>query len=114
MDTLHHFWEVLRQPDFFTQRVRSCDGLLTINKDQAKVLFFTGDCTIIYGNPKMGIAYNESSIRLMTGSPIGVEENGSYFPPQEVLSLGNWSKTETIANLVPRDYKMYEPRHSSP
>jgi hypothetical protein len=26
-----------------------------------------------------------------------------------ILTLGNWSKTETIANLLPRDYEMYGP-----
>jgi hypothetical protein len=110
MDTLHHYWEILRQPDFYFQRVRSYEGLVTINKDQTRVLFFPGDCTVIYGNPRMGIAYQESAIRLMTQTPITVEENGNYFPPQEILSLGNWSKTETIGQLLPRDYEPIMPQ----
>jgi hypothetical protein len=73
------------------------------------VLFFTGKCTVIYGNGKMGIAYQESAIQLITGQAIAVGENGSYYPPQEVLTLGNWSKTETMANLLPRDFGMYGP-----
>jgi hypothetical protein len=110
IDTLHHFWEVLRQPDYFTRIVRGSEGLLTIQPDQAKLLFFTGKCTVIYGNGKMGIAYQESAIKLITEEAIVIEENGSYYPAQEVLALGNWSKTETMANLLPRDFGMYDPK----
>jgi hypothetical protein len=109
IDTLHHYWEVLRQPDFFIQKVRSYDGLLTIHPDQTRTLFFTGDCTIIFGNGHLGIAYQQSELRLMEQVPIEIGENGSYYPSQEVLTLGNWSKTETIANLLPRDFEMYTP-----
>ena len=109
IDTLHHYWEVLRQPDFFIQKVRSYDGLLTIHPDQTRSLFFTGDCTIIFGNGHLGIAYQQSELRLMDLQPIEIGENGSYYPSQEVLTLGNWSKTETIANLLPRDFEMYGP-----
>jgi len=111
IDTLHYFWEVLRQPDYFTRIARGPEGLLTIHQpDQAKVMFFTGKCTVIYGNGRMGIAYQESGIKLMTGEPIVIEENGSYYPAQEVLTLGNWSRTETMANLLPRDFGMYDPQ----
>ena len=110
IDTLRHFWEVLRQPDIFTRIVRGHEGLLSIHPDQTKVMFFTGKCTVIYGNGKMGIAYQESAIKLITEESIIIEENGSYYPPQEVLTLGNWSKTETMANLLPRDFGMYDPK----
>lgn len=109
IDTLHHFWDVLRQPDYFTRMVRGSEGLITVHPDQTKMLFFTGKCTVIYGNGRMGIAYQESAIQLITGQAIAVGENGSYYPPQEVLTSGNWSKTETMANLLPRDFGMYGP-----
>ena len=109
IDTLHHYWEVLRQPDFFTPRVRSYDGLLTIHPDGIRSLYFTGDCTVIFGNGHLGIAYKESQLRLMEPVSIEIGENGSYYPSQVILTLGNWSKTETIANLLPRDYEMYGP-----
>ena len=108
IDTLRHYWEVLRQPDLFTRIVRGPEGLLTLEPDGKKIMFFTGKCTVIYGNGRMGIAYQESAIKLMTGEPIAIEENGTYYPQQEVLTLGNWSKTETMANLLPRDFGMYE------
>lgn len=108
IDTLHHYWEVERQPDFFVQKVKTYDGLLTFNPDQTRTFFFTGDFTVIYGNGKMGIAYKESSLELMIPGPIAIEENGSYFPPQSVLTLGSWSETEKMANLLPRDFGMYD------
>src|SRR5580692_4155444 len=107
IDSLHHYWEVLREPDFYVQKVKSYDGLLTIKPDQTKSLFFTGDCTVIFGNGSLGIAYTESAIELMTGHPVIVEENGMYYPPNEILTKGNWSQTEKMANLVPRDFGMY-------
>ena len=109
IDTLHHYWKVLREPDYFMQTVTDPDGLMTIQKDQTRVMFFNDDCTVIYGNPKRGIAYAESSIRLMTQQPIGIDENGSYYPQTEVLCLQSWSITQNISNLLPRDFDFDAP-----
>lgn len=81
----------------------------TIQKDQTLVMFFYEDCTVIYGNPKRGIAYTESSIRLMDQRPIAIDENGSFYPQNEVLSLQSWGITQNISNLLPRDYDMDAP-----
>ncbi len=104
IDTLHHYWEVLRQPDSFVQKVKSYENLVSMNPDQTRRFYFIGDFTIIYGNGHLGIAYTESSLELMYPTPIEIEENGAYYPPETLLSKGNWAKTEKIANLVPRDY----------
>ncbi|MDR3712851.1 MAG: carboxypeptidase-like regulatory domain-containing protein [Puia sp.] len=104
MDTLHHYWDVLREPDYFMQPRTDPDGLMTILQDQTHVLFFYEDCTVIYGNPRRGIAYTESSIRLMNQQPVAIDENGSFYPQNEVLNLQNWSITENMSNLLPRDY----------
>ena len=104
IDTLHHYWEVLREPDYYVQKVKSYDNLVTVNPDLTREFDFTGDFTVIYGNGHLGIAYTESSMELMYPTPIEVEENGAYYPPQTLLSKGEWAKTEKIANLVPRDY----------
>jgi len=104
IDTLHHYWAMLREPDFFIQKVKSYDSLVTINPDQTRSFYFTGDFTVIFGNGHLGIPYNESSLELMYPTQIGIEENGAYYPPQTLLSKGHWSITEKIANLVPRDY----------
>ncbi|HTI90661.1 MAG TPA: carboxypeptidase-like regulatory domain-containing protein [Puia sp.] len=104
MDTLHHYWAVLRQPDYYMEPATDPGGLMTINKDQTHVMFFYYDCTVIYGNPKRGIAYAESAIRLMNQQPIAIDENGSFYPQNEVLNLQTWGLRENISNLLPRDY----------
>jgi hypothetical protein len=109
IDTLHHYWEVLREPDYYMQTVTDPDGLLTIQQDQTHVMYFVDDCTVIYGNPKRGIAYTESSIRLINQRPIAIDENGSYYPQAEILNLQNWSITENMSNLLPRDYDINAP-----
>lgn len=109
IDTLHHYWEVLREPDYFMLAVTDPDRLITIQKDQTRVMFFDEDCTVIYGNPRRGIAYTESSIRLMNQQPIAIDENGNFYPQNEVLTLQNWSITQNISNLLPRDYNISAP-----
>jgi hypothetical protein len=104
IDSLHHYWEVLREPDYFMEPATDPEGLTTIQKDQTHVLFFYDSCTVIYGNPRRGIAYTESAIRLINQQPIAIDENGSYYPTSEVLDLQTWSITQNISNLLPRDY----------
>jgi hypothetical protein len=105
IDTLHHFWEVLRQPDFSSRTIQVAgDSLLTVYADQTKALFFSGKLTVIFGDPKKGIEYRGSGIQLMTPAMIIVEENGNYYPPQEILSSGYWAHSEKIASLLPMDY----------
>ena len=108
IDTLHHYWEVLREPDYFMEPATDPEGLMTIRNDQTHVLFFYDSCTVIYGNPKRGIAYTESAIRLINQQPIAIDENGSYYPTSEVLDLQTWSLTQNISNLLPRDYDINE------
>ncbi len=104
IDTLHHYWDVMRQPDSFIQKTKTYDNLTSINPDQTHSLFFPGDFTVIYGNGHLGIAYTESAMELMYPTPVEIEENGLYFPPGTLLAKGNWARTEKIANLLPQDY----------
>jgi hypothetical protein len=104
IDSLHHYWEILREPDYYIQKTKSFDNLVQSNPDQTKSFYFTGDFTVIFGIGRLGIAYTESSIEMMVPTPVEIEENGMYFPPGTILSKGNWARTEKIANLVPRDY----------
>ena len=108
MDSLHHYWEVLREPDYYMAPSTDPEGLMTVQKDQTHTLFFYDSCTVIYGNPKRGIAYTESAIRLIDQQPIAIDENGSYYPQSEVLNLQTWAITQNISNLLPRDYDIDE------
>jgi hypothetical protein len=108
MDSLHHYWEVLREPDYYMTATTDPEGLMTVRNDQTHVLFFYDSCKVIYGNPKRGIAYAESAIQLMQQQAIAIDENGSYYPQSEVLDLETWSLTQNISNLLPRDYDINE------
>ncbi|HEY4064539.1 MAG TPA: carboxypeptidase-like regulatory domain-containing protein [Puia sp.] len=105
IDTLHYFWQVLKQPDVFTRTARiGADSLITIYPDQTRSLFFTGKMTVIYRDPKKGIEYRSSTIYLITPAMIMIEENGNYYPPQEILTSGFWGQSEKVSNLLPMDY----------
>ena len=49
--------------------------------------------------------WQSSHIWLSSGTPIVIDANGSYSPPQEVFSQSYWSWSEKIAELLPIDYK---------
>jgi len=45
----------------------------------------------------------------MNQRPIAIDENGNYYPQAEILNLQNWSITENMSNLLPRDYNIDAP-----
>ncbi|GGB04412.1 carboxypeptidase-like regulatory domain-containing protein [Puia dinghuensis] len=106
MDTLHYFWEVLRQPDPIQRRIGvSPDTLITTRADQSKGMYFDGTLIVSYGVTSRIDSFRQSGIRLMSAQPITVEENGYYYPSKEILiTSGSWSQTEKISNLLPLDY----------
>jgi hypothetical protein len=105
VDTLHYFWEVLKQPSFFSRTVRiSADSLVTTHADGTRALFFTGKLTVIFGSPATGMNYRGSTIFLFTPAMVTIEETGNYYPPQEIISSGAWALSEKVANLLPLDY----------
>ncbi len=105
IDTLHRFWQVLKQPDFLTRTVRvGADSLVTVYADGTKALFFPGSLTVIFGDPAKGVEYRGSAIELVTPAMVAIEENGNYYPPQELLTSGSWAMSEKISNLLPMDY----------
>ena len=116
MDTLHYFWEVLRQPDPIQRRIGvSPDTLITTRANQTKGLYFDGILLVSYGvnsfrQSGIGVnsridSFRQSGIRLMSSQPVTVEENGYCYPSKEILITGGyWSQSEKIANLLPLDY----------
>jgi hypothetical protein len=79
------------------------DSLVSVNADQTKSLFFNGTLTVLFKNDKQQINQG-SRLKLITPALVQFEENGNYYPPQEVLTTGFWGQTEKIANLLPLDY----------
>jgi len=106
MDTLHYFWEVLRQPDIISWKVVvPPDSILTTEPDSTKDLFFTDPLIVLYGVRQTADGeFKQSGLRLMSQTPIKVEENGSYYPPQNVFNTGYWAQSEKICNLLPLDF----------
>ena len=93
-------FEIRRQGKLLT-----ADDLVTINADQTKSLFFTGDLSVAFRTKrKPGSDVRESTIRLLTPAPVQIEVNGYYDPPLELFMLGYWAWSEKCADLLPLDY----------
>lgn len=82
------------------------DSLLTTHPDQTKTFFFAGKLTVTY---EPFINDYLSTFEITGSTPITVEENGQYYPPDEVLTSGYWGRTEKVSNLLPLDYET--PKH---
>lgn len=105
MDTLYHFWEVLKEPDPITRNVLvPPDSLITVDSDDNRRLYFDRPLTVIYGANDRSQNFYQSGVQLMSSTPITVEENGNYYPPREILTTGHWAQSEKISNLLPLDY----------
>ncbi len=106
MDTLHYFWEVLRQPDPISKTITMApDSVITAYPDGTKSIYFTGSLIVLFGvRARTAEDYKTSGLNLIKPQLITVDENGSYSPPQDVLAQGAWALSEKICNLLPIDY----------
>jgi CarboxypepD_reg-like domain len=106
MDTLHYFWEVLRQPDPIKKSITMPpDSVFTVYPDGTRGIWFTGSLIVLFGvSARTAEGYKTSGLMLMKPQIITVDENGSYSSPQDVLSQGAWALSEKICNLLPIDY----------
>lgn len=108
MDTLYHFWEVLREPDPILRRiVVSPDSLISPHPGDASLnLYFDGTLLVTYGVNNHTDSFHLSGIRLLGAKPITIEENGNYYPLKEIVATGYWGQSEKICNLLPLDYSL--------
>lgn len=105
MDTLYHFWQVLKEPDPLIRNIiQGDDSLITIDSARRRMLYFDSPLTVIYGANDRSREFFQSGIQLLSTSPVIVEENGFYYPSREILTSGHWAQTEKISNLLPLDY----------
>jgi len=118
-DSVNYYMSVLRQPDHtdqYSDKPLTLDSLLLRTEAGMKVLYWTDYLFINYSaKPEQAYldnmflqrkpALQQSRIFLKEGSPIAVEANGNYYPPQDVYALGYWSWTEKVANMLPVDYE---------
>jgi hypothetical protein len=52
--------------------------------------------------------FPKGKYELVVSAPamVMIRENGSYFPPQEILVSGYWARSEKISNLLPLNYAL--------
>jgi hypothetical protein len=107
MDTLHYFWDVLRQPDPIKKTITMPpDSVITVYPDGTHGIYFTGSLIVLFGvRARTAEDYKTSGLMLMRPQIITVQENGSYSSPQDLLAQGAWALSEKICNLLPLDYK---------
>jgi len=104
-DSVAYYTSVLNKPDSYERYVLlNADSISYVNDNGKKLVFFTGKLHVVYKNTREQTS-GQSEINLVTPAPIQIEPNGSYYPPQEVLSSGYWAMYEKIANSLPLDYQ---------
>ena len=107
MDTLHYFWEVLRQPETILKTfVIPPDSILTVGSDGVRELYFNGRLAILYGvNARETNDYRVAGLEVLGANAVVIERNGYYHPALDLLTTGAWAQSEKIANLLPFDYE---------
>jgi hypothetical protein len=105
MDTLHYFWDVLREPDPIRRRTAvSDDSLIVARTPRTKTVYFDGTLLVTYGVNNRTDDFYQSAMKMLGAQPVTVEENGNYYPSREVHVTGFWGQSEKICNLLPLDY----------
>ena len=106
LDSIHYYRSIMAKPDYYMSLGPPIpeDSLVSRDTDETQVFFFQGTIFISYLNAKEGLS-QQSSIKLMTPTPVRIWSNGNYFPPGEVFTMGYWSTSEKLSNLLPIDYE---------
>lgn len=117
-DSSAYYTSVLRQEDYIdvvASHLLTADSVM-IQRDSSAVLQFSNYLHVTYKKGEEERAYLErygerrppqfprSDVVLLQGNPVVVEASGTYYPPQELFSLGYWAWSEKIAHLLPLDY----------
>ena len=103
-DSIPYYERILGQPDRYeiAGAAIPADSIVSIDHELQKILFFQGKISVRYTYMKDSPPH-QSMLRLMTPSPIQIEANGNYFPPQELFTFGYWGYSEKLCNLLPLD-----------
>jgi len=87
--------------------VRANDSeLVTALTGGRKALSFEGPLTVKYYYQREPLPgdYWESHLTLLKTVAVEIEENGGYFPSEDLLADGYWAQSEKICNLLALDY----------
>lgn len=115
-DSSQYYQRILEQPDFiesFGKDYLSADSLISEMNDQQKAFFFENYLAVTFTKETEEKKYlldkgenrhpyhQRSTIFLTEKSPLIIEKNGVYQPPQILLTSGYWGWSEKIADLLP-------------
>ncbi|MEJ0105687.1 MAG: carboxypeptidase-like regulatory domain-containing protein [Bacteroidota bacterium] len=101
-DSIAYYARVMRQEDIFDvygDSLLTADSVITVDTKGTKYLNFP-DYLFVNYKP-----FNQQS-SVVLAAPVAIEANGNYYSPQDFFSLGYWSWSEKIANMLPFDYGM--------
>lgn len=117
-DSAEYYAKVRRQPDFFdvvNNTLLTGDSIAYMIDSFTAGMSFPNYLMVTYKNklvppeykiyfPANGTAMS-SQITLLNQPSIQIQYNGSYYDPENVLSLGYWAWSEKVAALLPFDYR---------
>lgn len=119
-DSSAYYNRILSQPDMFDtygQHLLTADSVLVATGQSEKTMFFTDYLHVIYTRgveekvyveglfQKRKAGHPNSSVRLLDHTPVVVEENGNYMPPEVFFSSGYWAWSEKMSHLLPYEYE---------
>jgi len=119
-DSINYYDQVMQQRDYseiYSQGLLTADSLIQQTDGNYKLIFFTDFLYVTFKRETedkdyllflfehRSPAFQRSHIWLTNQNPVAVDPNGSYYPPQEIFSMGYWGWEEKMANMLPLDYK---------
>jgi hypothetical protein len=118
-DTAAYYNKILSQEDFrdvIGREVLPGDSIAYAVNETTAGFDFSNYLLVIYKNkiappeyqrdfPKSSTAMM-SQLTLINGTPVEVQSNGSYFNPEDLLSLGYWAWSEKVATMLPFDFEL--------
>lgn len=123
-DSTRYYETVLRQPDeieHYGPTNLTVDSILLSVSPAFKEIYFTDYLQVIYKNEKEDPAYlryfylsrspafQVSNLFLPDPTAIAIFRDGSYDPPTNVFSMGYWSWSDKIGDMLPLDYEPFAP-----
>ena len=116
LDSIKYYDRIMAEPDehsVYSQHTLIGDSI-TFRVDSVTAgMHFNNYLHIYYPKKKTSPLYwkyfpkNDkamSQIRLLNNEPIGIQANGNYYSPLNVLTLGYWWWSEKISTMLPFDY----------
>jgi CarboxypepD_reg-like domain len=117
-DSTGYYDRILGQHDSLEVYLHpTADSLITPADAVTKKIFFDYSLSVMYKKGKEDPAYLEhthenrfpyyqrSTIFLLNGNAVMIDQLGNYYMPQDLMSYGYWAWSEKISSMLPLDYK---------